>query len=123
MKEDYTRLDECRLCGVTNWLHKLDCPKPTKILQETDMPQEFRTVMWNGNFYKIQRILALECYRCGRLRTYTNMITGKDTKNMGVGYKKGDIFYSCFYCNQPGDVELIDEKKVLIDEALELERE
>lgn len=120
---DYTRLDECRLCGVTNWLHKLDCSKPTKMLQETDMPQEFRTVMWNGNFYKIQRALALECHRCGRLRTYIRMLTSNDTKEMGMGYKKGEILYSCFYCNLPGVEELLPNKKVIIDEALELERE
>jgi len=123
--EKYMRVDECGICGATSFFHKLDCSKPIKVISELDPPQEMKIEMVNGYPMKIQRILYLDCHRCGRLRTFNGITTKDESMKLKLAgmNKNGEIRYFCYYCHQPGVMELTSKRMKLIEEALRLENE
>ncbi len=89
----------CQVCEGRFHFHNLDCNEPTKVLNETEKPQELLIKKREGHFFKILKKFWLkQCHKCGANVVYNKMLEPDETYRQ---YTKGDICWICEFCNQP----------------------
>ncbi len=91
-------MSECTMCEAMSFAHHLDCPSHTVAMPEGSDPVEYTIIKRDGYFFKIRSMFLMK--KCHKPHCGGNAIfTGYD--EVGMQYKKGDVYARCDRCNQP----------------------